>query len=181
MFRKTLFALTLLAFSATVSAEAPKENGIYVGVSGGTAIFDDDGGIGFFDDQDTAIQGYIGYKFFKHFGIEARAADFGGYSDGFDTLDISSVSVHAVGYIPFGTSGWELFGQIGYAQMSEEVAGFYDENDTAGTAGIGVRWHINPSFAVGIQVDAYVWENDLVGSNYDLSIGTQLLSVQFSF
>lgn len=181
MFRKLAIAMVFLAMASAASAEAPKERGVFVGLAGGSAVFDDDGAIGYYDDTDTAVQGYIGYKFFRHFGIEARLVNFGSYSDGFDSLDLSSVSAHVVGYIPFGNSGWELSGQIGYAQIDQEVTGWYSESELAGSAGIAIRWHITPSFAIGAQVDAYVWENSDIGSGYDLSVATNLLSIQFNF
>ena len=112
--------------------------------------------------------------------IEARVADLGSNSDGSDSLDLSSLSIHALGIIPFGQSGWELFGQIGVAQIEQSVSGF-GFDDSAGTAGIGVRWHINPKITVAAQFDAYVWQNDLVGSEYDLSVSAEMLSFQFNF
>jgi hypothetical protein len=180
MIRKTLVAFLLLTVSATASAEAPNANGAYLGVSGGVAIADADGAFFLEDDQDTTVQVYLGFKFIKYFAVEARIADFGSYSDGFDSLDLSSMSLHAIGFIPFGESGWELFGQIGAAQMKQSVNGASDK-DNAATLGLGVRWHINPKIAVAIQVDAYVWQNSNVGSEYDLSVGAETLSFQVNF
>lgn len=182
MIRKTMLAFLLLAFSVAASAEAPKAKGAYIGASAGVSLFDDDGALGvFIDDEDKAFQGYVGYKFFEHFGVEARVTDFGSFSDGFESLDISSYSIHAVGFIPFGESGWELFGQIGFAQINQEVSGFVDTDDTAVTGGVGVRWHINQNVALAGQVDAYVWQNDLIGSAFDLSVGANMLSIQANF
>ena len=179
MFIKTMLAFILLAVSAAASAEAPKATGVYLGLSAGVAVFDDDTFDGFFyDDEDSAVQGYVGYKFFKHFGIEARVADFGEFSNGFDFLEISSTSIHALGFIPFGDSGWELFGQIGLARISQDYFEFFNEDDTATTLGGGVRWHITPGFTIAAQIDAYVWEDSV---NDDLGIGTNMLSVQFNF
>jgi len=135
----------------------------------------------FFDDEDTSLQVYGGYKFLKYFAVEARYVDLGSFSDGVDDLDLSGFSVHAVGIIPFGSSGWELFGQLGYGKINQKISGFYDEDDNAGAGGIGVRWHINPKFALAAQVDVYVWQNDDIGSAYDLSVGTNQIGVLFIF
>jgi hypothetical protein len=105
----------------------------------------------------------------------------GSFPDGVDDLDLSGFSVHAVGIIPFGSSGWELFGQLGYGKINQKISGFYDEDDNAGAGGIGVRWHINPKFALAAQVDVYVWQNDDIGSAYDLSVGTNQIGVLFIF
>ena len=92
-------------------------------------------------------------------------------------------SAHVVGMIPFGTSGWELFGQLGLAQVGLDIniQGVDDLEDNATTAGIGVRWHVTQNIAIGAQVDAYVWTNDTIGSNFDLSVATQQLNFQITF
>jgi hypothetical protein len=180
MYTKSLFTVLLLTISAAASAEAPKANGAYLGLSAGIAIADTDGAVFIVDDQDTAVQVYLGYKFIKNFAIEARVADFGSYSDGFDSLDVTSMSIHAIGIIPFGESGWEMFGQIGAAQIKQSVNGASDD-DSATTLGLGFRWHINPQIAVAVQVDAYVWNNSGIGSEYDLSVGAEMLSFQVNF
>ena len=180
MIRKALVAFLLLTVSATASAEAPKANGAYLGVSGGVAIADADGAFFLADDEDVTVQAYLGYKFIKYFAMEVRYADFGSYSDGFDSLDLSALSIHAIGIIPFGESGWELFGRAGAAQIRQSVAGASD-TDSGATLGLGVRWHINPKIAVAIQVDAYVWQNSNIGSEYDLAVGAETLSFQVNF
>jgi len=179
---RNVILVTLLFVAAGANADEPKARGAYIGASFGASVFDDDGAIGgFFDDEDTSQQVYGGYKFFKNFAVEGRYAELGSFSAGFNTLDITALSVHAVGIIPFGTSGWELFGQLGVAQVNLEVTGLGDGDETAVTAGIGVRWHINQSFTVGAQIDAYVWQDDDLGSQYDFSVGTNQLSFQIDF
>jgi hypothetical protein len=56
--------------------------------------------------------------------------------DGFDSIDISSMSIHTVGFIPFCQSGWELFGQIGVAQIKQSVSGIGSEYDLSVGAGM---------------------------------------------
>ncbi len=182
MVKNTILAALLLVVCGVTNADEPKARGAYIGGSIGASTFDDDGLTGgFLDDQDSSVQLYGGYKFFKYFAVEARYADLGSFSDGINTLDITALSVHAVGIIPFGTSGWELFGQLGLAQINQEVSGFGDQDDTGGAAGIGVRWHINQNIAVAAQIDAYVWQNDSIGSIYDLSVATNQLTFQINF
>lgn len=183
MVRNTILAALLLFVCGVATAAEPKARGAYIGGAVGASTFDDGGALAgqFFDDQDTSFQVYGGYKFFKYFAVEARYVNLGSFSDGVDSLDITAFSVHAVGVIPFGTSGWELFGQLGLGQVNQEVTGFIDEDDSAGAAGIGVRWHINESFAVAAQIDAYAWENDTLGLPYDFSVGTSQLAFQLNF
>ena len=83
--------------------------------------------------------------------------------------------MHAVGIIPFGKSGWEMFGQlgIGSAQVDTDCCG--DDNQTVGSAGIGVRFFPTPHLGISLQTDAYAYEEDAYYGNYDLGIAaTQL-------
>jgi OOP family OmpA-OmpF porin len=180
--RIALIVVLLLGLSAAANAAEPKAKGPYAGASYGLSVFDDDGATGgsYLDDEDTAFQVYGGYKFLKYFAVEARYIDFGSFSDGFDSLDLSAVSLHAVGIIPFGTSGWELFGQLGYGKITQKVLD-YDRDDNAGSGGIGVRWYLNPSFAFTAQINVFVWQNDDIGDYYDLSVGANQLGIQFNF
>lgn len=183
MVSRLILAISFMAVCSAASAEAPKSKGAYIGGSFGSSTFEDDGAfLGFgVDDSDTAYQAYAGYKFSRYFGLEARFASLGSYSDGIDSLDVSAYSLHVVGIIPFGTSGWELFGQIGLGTVNQEVAGIVDEDDRAGAAGMGIRWHINQSIAVAAQVDAYAWEADVTGTLYDWGVATNQLSFQVNF
>jgi len=125
-----LTVLLILACGAANAAEI-KAKGIYFGGAAGLSNFDDDGaGVGALDDQDTSVQVYAGYKFFKHLAVEARYVDLGSFSDSFD----SSVKL--------------------------EVAGFADEDDDAVAGGIGVRYGITESFSVSVQTDVYVFQDD---------------------
>ena len=108
----------MIALCGAANAAEPKAKGVYLGAGAGTSLFDDDGAIGgVFNDQDKSLQTFGGYKFFKYLSIEARYADFGSFSDGVDSLETTSASANVVGIIPFGTSGWELFGQLGLGQI----------------------------------------------------------------
>jgi len=184
MKKQLLLAVVLLGAFGIANADAPKSSGLYIGGSAGNVVLDDDGASGgLLDDSDTVVGAYVGYKIFQYLAVEARYSQLGSYSDSIDTLDITAVSAHVVGMIPFGTSGWELFGQVGLAQVGIDinVQGVGDLEDNATTAGIGVRWHITQNIALGAQVDAYVWSNDTIGSNFDLGVATQQVFFQINF
>lgn len=175
--------LLVLVASQAAHADAPFPRGGYIGASGGPSVFDDNGTFGlFFDDEDKVLQVYGGYKLFRHFAVEARLSNLGSYSTfGDEELELSAVSVSAVGLIPFGNSGWELLGHIGFASVSQEVSAAIDDSDIATVGGIGVRWHLTPNFAVGAQIDAYAWENDNLSSADTISVGTQQFVIQINF
>lgn len=176
----TIIAATM--FSSPALAAPPKESGFFLGGAVGSAKLDDDGAFSWFefDDQDTSLTLFAGYKFIRYFGIEARVADLGTYtvSNGFisESAKATSVSIHAAGYIPFGQTGWELYGQIGFGTMEFDCVGCGDE--TAGSAGLGIRYSFARQLAVGVQIDAYAWEED---ADYDFSITTTQLVIQYLF
>ena len=185
MKKQLLLAVVLLAAFGIANADAPKGKGLYLGGSAGNVVLDDDGSSAgtLLDDSDSVVGVYLGYKFFQYMAIEARYSNLGSYTASILTLDISAVSLNAVGMIPFGSSGWELFGQVGLAEIGidNNVQGLGDLEDNAVTAGIGVRWHITQNIALGAQVDAYAWSNDTIGSDFDLGVATQQVFFQINF
>ncbi len=185
MLNKTTFLAALLTLSGAAYAAEPPANGPYFGGGVGASVYDDDGAfIGLsFDDTDTSLQLFGGYKFFKHFAVEARYQDFGSFTlSDIQTvnIDVSALSVHAVGIIPFGTSGWEMFGQLGFGTVSQDAAGF-DDDAGAVAGGIGVRWYATQNFALTAQTDVLVWEDDSLGPTLDISVGATQLAVQYIF
>jgi len=179
MFRNTIIVGFLLIICAAANAAEPKERGFYIGAAVGQSIYDEDGAFGSFgDDEDNMYQVHAGYKILKYLAVEARYVDMGSFSVGFDDIDISVTSIHVVGIIPFGTSGWELFGQLGFGDVNIDVFGLGDIEESAAAAGLGVRYHATQNFSIGVQTDVYVWEE---ASTFDLSVGGTQLSVQFNF
>ncbi len=178
MYKRAIAVAAAVLLLGTAQAAEPLERGGYFGGGGGTSVFDDDGASGgFLDDTDTGLMLFGGYKFLKYLSVEGRYANFGS----FDGLDVSALSVHAVGIVPFGTSGWEFFGQLGLGSLKLEFDGIGDDDYSAVAGGIGVRFSPTPNFAVGIQTDVYVFEDDDLGPTYDLSVGGTMLTGRFLF
>ncbi len=188
MVRKVILGLALLGFCGFAVAEESKASGGYVGGAFGFTVFDDGGafaGLGL-DDSDTSLQINGGYKILKHLAVEARYVDLGSYpiqALGVN-LDASAISVHAVGIIPFGDSGWELFGQLGLGTLSGKASGpggFADFDEDVFGGGVGLRFSPTENFSLAVQTDVYVWEDDSTGFVYDMSVGGTQLSAQFIF
>lgn len=180
MFRKLMLAVLLVAFAGVATAAESKPRGFYIGATTGLSVLDDDGAAqGTIDDQDTMIQIYAGYKIFKYLAVEARYADYGGFSDSFDTLEVTAASVHAVGIIPFGQSGWELFGQLGVGQVNLKLAGFADEEEDTFAGGVGVRYSFTDLFSMAVQTDVHVWDDP--SGLYTFSVGGTALAFQLTF
>lgn len=171
--------VALLTACGTAGAEPSKENGFYLVAAGGRSIYDESGTIGNFgDDTDSSRHFAAGYKFLKYFAVEARFADFGSFDTGFDNFDVDARSIHAVGIVPFGPSGWEFFGQLGLGTVKRDFPGFDNADDTAMAGGIGFRWYPMPQLAIAVQTDVYVWDDN---NDWESSVGANQLSVQFIF
>ena len=181
MMKKTILGFVLLGLCGFATAEESKSKGFYLGAAAGFSVFDDGGAAGgaAFDDEDTSMQFQFGYKILKHFAVEAQYVDYGT----FDTvLDVTAMSVHAVGIIPFGVSGWELFGQLGVGTVNLEVSGLLDRDEDAIGFGVGVRYSPAENFSFAIQTGGYIFEaDDGTGTIYDMSVGGTQISAQFIF
>ncbi|MCJ7558626.1 MAG: outer membrane beta-barrel protein, partial [Gammaproteobacteria bacterium] len=71
MYRKLMLVCALLMFAVPGMAAESKASGGYIGGAAGMSRFDDDGAFdGFsFDDSDTALAIFGGYKFGKYFAL----------------------------------------------------------------------------------------------------------------
>jgi len=180
--RLTALVLLFVVSGAAIAAE-PLERGGFISAGGGQSLFDDGGafaGLGF-DDSDTLLHLSGGYKFFKYFAVEAQYNDYGSFSVVGGSIDASSVSVHAVGILPFGASGWEIFGQLGLGTINFDLGSLGDDDQTAVAGGFGVRFHPTRNFSLGIRTDVLVWEDDSIGTTYDMALGGTVVSAQFLF
>jgi len=183
MAKKMMLACMLIVVGGIATAEESKSRGGYIGGGLGISIFDDGGAFAgsSSDDQDTAFQFHGGYKFLKHFAVEARYLDLGTFSVSGLDIDVSATSIHAVGIIPFAESGWELFGQLGLGIVNFDLTGFGDEDEDVFAGGIGIRYSTSQNFSMAIQTDVYVWEDSSLGPTFDLSVGGTQLTFQYIF
>jgi hypothetical protein len=159
----------------------PVESGFYLGAAFGTTDFDDEGafdGLGF-DSEDRSLIAFGGYKFFANLAVEGRVGDLGTYSVSPAVTDervsVDVMSLHVVGILPIGESGWEVHGQLGGGRMKFSCADC--PNESVGSGGIGIRYFPRPQIGVGLQIDAYVWED----APFDFSIGTAQLTLKYVF
>jgi len=161
-------AVVALLIGSVASAGVVNERGGYVGGALGITEFDDDGAFSGlnFDDKDTSFTIYGGYRFLKYFSLEGRLMNLGSYTvSGIGSVDIdtTAATINAVGIIPFGQSGWELHGQLGLGIINLDVEGLDGEDESIGSAGIGIRFTPIRNMSITFQIDAYVWEDDNPG------------------
>ena len=182
MIRQILLTTLLVLSWCVADAAAPAERGAYVGGAFGSTTLEDDGlfsGLSY-DDTDSGFGIFGGYKFFKHLAVEGRYTDFGTFTVEGLGIDASVVSVHVMGIIPFAESGWELFGQLGLGTIDLSIPGD-STSETVGSAGLGVRYSYSRNFSLGIQTDAYAYEEVDFGSTYDVGVVQTAVTVRLSF
>jgi hypothetical protein len=184
-----LIACTLLSASGSATAAEQQARGFYAGGMAGVTNFDDDGLFnGYkFDDSGTGYAAFGGYKFFRYLAVEGRLSYLGGYSvkDPYygqkENFDASAISAHVVGIIPFGKSGWEMFGQLGVGSMRLDANCCGNDNQTVGSAGLGVRFYPDPHLGISLQTDAYAFEENAYYGNYNIGIVSTQLGIQYIF
>ncbi len=184
MVRSILVPVALLFAGASAVAAEPEPRGFYVGGMVGTTTLDDDGlfaGLNF-DDSDTGFGFFGGYKILKYLAVEARLSSLGSYSVESENLDLTGISAHVIGIIPFGNSGWELFGQLGIGSVNIESDCCGDDDSSVGSAGIGVRFYATPNMGISLQMDAYAYEeDDFFGSTYDVGVVATQIGFHYLF
>lgn len=181
MLRSILITLALLAASTAAMADSSKDKGFYVMGAFGRSIYDEGGSFGNFgDDEDQMMHIGVGYKFFRYLSVEARYTDFGSFNVFFDGVDVSATSLHVLGIAPFGQSGWEFFGGLGAGSvdLNYDFDTFLNGSESTVSGGFGFRWYPTPKVALGIQTDAFIWDDN---NDWESSVGGTQLSIQVIF
>jgi OOP family OmpA-OmpF porin len=212
----TLLA-ALAGLSAAPLAGAEAENGLYFGLAAGQSGYDaeaadlDDIVLGAFesqglfvveaesslDDSDSAFAGLIGYRFGRHFAVEAAYYDLGALSyeadglvsDGFflydATFDLdispSGPALSALGIVPLSDS-WEIYGRAGmfFADLDIDVGasiggGAGSASDSASSqdalVGLGAAFRASERWTVRLEYQRFLDvgdEEDTGESDVDL-------------
>ena len=183
MIRQTISVLALVVAFSSAQASGPLDQGGYVGGGIGKSQFDDSFIIVDFshDDTDSASMLFAGYKFSKYLSVEGRYTDFGSFPLSGTAADISALSLHAVGTVPFGTSGWELYGQLGFGTVNFDFFAFPEEDESALAGGIGLRFRPSENVAIGVQADVFVRDDNLFGPAYDSGVGSTTVTATIYF
>jgi hypothetical protein len=182
------FMLAVLAVATTQAAE-PKESGPYFGGVAGFSGFDDDGlGDAYsvsLDNDSVAFGIFGGYKLLKYLALEGRFTYLGdGGAE--TTLKPTALTANVVGILPLGSSGTELFGQVGVGGVSINDnlsnAGTSNlDNEAVGTVGVGIRVYATDTVALSAQYDVYGWQSKVEGEKYDFTVGALLFGLQWQF
>jgi len=181
MVYRLLLCLVMVVSAVSANAAEPNRKGAYIGIGAGASVYEDDGAFGYFDDEDRSLNVFAGYKFLPWFAVEVRRNDFGSFALFGDDLDVTATAIHAVGIIPFGNSGWEMFGHLGYGTIDQQITGSRSFDESVVGGGIGGRFHVTRNIALSISTDVYVWEDESFSGTYDTSVGATQFSVSVTF
>lgn len=164
--------LATVGFAGAASAQDTSGTTFY-GTIGYANVSADDGA----DVNLGAIQGRVGARFGKYFGVEGELAG-GVKGDDVNVLgtdvDVDlkhEVGVFAVGYYPV-TERFDIFGRVGYAtsEIKASGGGFSDSTDIDGVAyGVGGQYFFTDKDGVRLDYtrhDSDDGEADVVGVSY---------------
>ena len=182
-----LIGCTLLAFSATVTAEADKTDISYVG-GVYTMLTVSPEGLPDFDLSALGVRG--GHYINKYFSVEGRLA-FGvgddslsvigdlGLGFGPETLTLAfdldySLGVYAVGHIPL-TEQFQLYGLVGLTKQEITLeacaASIGCDSDGIGDSdlsfGVGAEFDVTRNLSLGLEYISYLTDGDIYGVKYD--------------
>jgi hypothetical protein len=112
-----------------------------------------------------AVQGRLGARFHRNFGIEGEAA-FGVQDDSIAGVDVEldhSLAVYGVGFLPV-SDNFDLLARVGYGNTKVSAGPFSDSDDSL-NYGVGGQWSWDESNAIrgdytrfdGSDAEADVW------------------------
>jgi len=150
------------------------------------------------DDRDTGYKLFLGYKYNRHFAVEAGYFDLGQF--GFaattvpagtlnGTIKIKGVNLDAVGILPINEK-FSVFGRIGvaYAEAQDSFSGtgavnVLNSNPSKREANLkyggGLQYDFTPSLGMRFEAERYRI-NDAVGSKGDVDLLSLGLVYRFS-
>ena len=186
-----LFALFAATLGSSLAVNA-QDAGFYVGGSLGRSTTNNDlagaTAITSNDEKGDGWKLFGGYQINKHFGVEASYVDMGNFGASGRigavpftfSANANGYALAAVGTLPVSDS-FDLFAKVGVVFSKVKATGtagavFVGSNDreTDWTAGIGVKYKVNKSFAIRAEAERYEF-----GSNGNINLYT--IGAQFKF
>lgn len=150
---KATCAFTLLTAMTVANAVMPLPTGWYVegNIGMSKATGKDYPGVSSTKNTGKGWSVNAGYKFMPYLGLEAGYARYAPTRLNSPTETVArdnhtSIDVAAKGMIPFGCSGFELFGKLGVARINSQI-GVIDNN---GAAAAGLTFNTSAQSATGL-------------------------------
>ncbi|WP_144394127.1 outer membrane beta-barrel protein [Pleionea sediminis] len=180
----------ILATSMTCSVLAD-DRGWYAGLDIGSTSYSEQG----FEDSASSGSALGGWKFNKYFKLQGNLYSLGEYSsnsDIVDSVEMNGLAITAIGTLPLGEAGFELYGRAGLSIMNyiQNIAIGDDtfENKSTGDAivtGFGATF-THPGFQrltfhVGFENYYFETTNFSSSDNNSHSINNVVLGARFNF
>jgi hypothetical protein len=132
------------------------------------------------------------HRMLKYFAVEARIGNLGEYrrEDNFDPVqsEFATYTGNAVGILPFGDSGVELYGQLGAGLIANRMDSTFSEAQSStavGTYGLGFRYtrsSASPlSLTAGYNAYRFQAANDSEPGRSDQMLSKASLGLQYDF
>ena len=130
--------------------------------------------------ESSGDQALASHRLLKYLVVEARIGSVGEYraEDGFDPIqaEFATYTGNAIGVLPFGESGFELFGQLGAGLVANRMDSTFATDDASspvGTFGMGIRYTKSASSPLSLIAgyDAYHFQ----ASGNDIEPDSELL------
>jgi hypothetical protein len=191
------FGVAVLCASSFPVIADESHHGWYAGAGAGVTSYNSSDDLR--DDSDSGITGFGGYRFNQHLAVQGNFASLGEYlGDGsvLNSVEISGISFTAVGILPVGGNGIELFGRLGlgildYTQNFILWDDLTIENSSTGDAivsalGISYTHPKLASMSFYFTYENYYFETERPYSNYDddyesNSVGLTGLGARYHF
>jgi hypothetical protein len=153
---RTLASLRALYVAVCLLALAPMfamaQSHGYLGGTLGSAQLDDDElpANANLDDSSWALGVYGGYQFGRYFAVEGAAKWLGRYASDISTQRYAVLTGSAVGILPFGQSGFDVYGQLGLGGVAMWGPD-YDEDELEIDGDVNVsKSSYGPAFHAGL-------------------------------
>ena len=119
-------------------AESDSKQGWFAGLSLAATSINTDINV---DDRDSSLSGFGGYRFNDYIAVQGEFTTLGQYEgkeEGLNAIELGGYGVSAKGIIPFGRSGFELYGRLGLAVLhysqKVDISGTELDHDSTGDA-----------------------------------------------
>ena len=143
----TILIVSLFFVSSLAMAESKYNSGWYAGIGAGTTHNNNHDSL---DESSTSVTGLGGYRFNKYLAIQGNFVDLGKY-DGtgsvLKSLKLKAITFTAVGILPIGSNGIELYGRLGLGVLTYtqtfDLFGAELENSSSGdsiVSAVGVSY-----------------------------------------
>ncbi|PWQ95340.1 outer membrane beta-barrel protein [Leucothrix arctica] len=163
---KSTLAIAALGLSLIASAaSAAPQNGLYGGISYGSADYEVNDQAIYPDVKDGAIIAYLGQQLNNYFAAEIGLVSVTGIEEGGISRDVYGVEASVLGFLPI-TPKVSLFGRLGYWDWEAEEFGYTYAANTDLVYGAGVEYNPTPRLQMRLEAKQY----ELDGSNENINL-----------